>query len=117
MVNRYPTRLDGVFRALADPTRRSILARVVRSDCTVAELSRPFGISPPAISRHLRILEDAGLLRRVRTGKFHRFKLRTPPLTEVQVMLSRLTAFWEHRLDHLEAFLEDEPGKATRQDA
>ena len=93
---------------MADPTRRRILAAVVRSDCTVAELSRPFRISPPAISRHLRVLEHAGLIRRVRDGKFHRFKLQTRPILQADRLLRRLAVEWDHRLDRLEALLNAE---------
>jgi DNA-binding transcriptional ArsR family regulator len=100
--------MDDVFRALADRTRREILFRVARSNCTVAELSKPFKISAPAISRHLKILERAGILERVRTGKHHRFQLNPRPLEEVSATLKQLTAFWLHRLDALENFLAQE---------
>jgi len=105
MVNRSPPRLDRVFRALADPTRRQILTRVARADCTVAELARPFAISAPAVSRHLKILEDAGILQRERAGKYHRFRLNPRPLTDVRATLEQLTSFWLERLDYLEAYL------------
>jgi DNA-binding transcriptional ArsR family regulator len=111
MVNRRPPQLDQVFRALADPTRREILFRVARADRTVAALSEPFAISAPAVSRHLRILEDAGLLQRKRTGKHHRFHMNPRPLADVRTTLERLTAFWLQRLDALETFLDQE--KAT----
>ena len=114
MVNRSAVRLDPVFRALADPTRRRILAQVVRANCTVTELSRPFRISPPAISRHLRVLERAGLLRRVKDGKFHRFQLRPQPILQADGLLQRLAVAWERRLDRLETFLDAEI-KAARQ--
>jgi len=108
MVNRRPSQLDRVFRALADRTRREILFRVARADRTVAELSEPFAISPPAVSRHLRILEEAGLLRRRRTGKHHRFHMNPRPLAAVRTALEQLTAFWLQRLDALETFLDQE---------
>jgi DNA-binding transcriptional ArsR family regulator len=108
MVNRNPPRLNQVFRALADPTRREILFRVARADCTVAELSEPFAISPPAVSRHLKILEKAGLLQRIRIGKHHRFNMNPRPLADVRTTLEKLTAFWLQRLDGLEAFLDQE---------
>jgi DNA-binding transcriptional ArsR family regulator len=100
--------MDQVFRALADPTRREILFRVARADRTVAELSEPFAISPPAVSRHLKILEDAGILQRVRTGKHHRFHMNPRPLAEVRATLEQLTTFWLQRLDELETFLDHE---------
>ncbi len=79
MVNRSDRSLDRIFRALADPTRRRILLRVARSSCTVSELARPFSISAPAISRHLKVLEDARLVARVKSGRFHRLSVNTDP--------------------------------------
>jgi DNA-binding transcriptional ArsR family regulator len=108
MVNRKAPQVDQVFRALADETRREILFRVARADCTVAELSRPFAISGPAISRHLRILEEAGLLQRIRTGKHHHFHLNPQPIADVRSALDELTTFWLQRLDSLEQFLDAE---------
>jgi DNA-binding transcriptional ArsR family regulator len=108
MVKQKAAAIDDVFRALADRTRREILFRVARADCTVAELSKPFKISAPAISRHLRVLEHAGILQRVRTGKHHRFQLNPRPLDEVRTTLEQLTTFWLQRLDALENFLAEE---------
>src|SRR5215468_5114966 len=108
MVKQKAPEMDDVFRALADRTRREILFRVARADCTVAELSKPFKISAPAISRHLRVLEQAGILQRVRTGKHHRFHLNPRPLAEVRSTLEQLTIFWLQRLDALEKFLAQE---------
>jgi DNA-binding transcriptional ArsR family regulator len=105
MVNQNVPDTDDVFRALADRTRREILFRVARADCTVAELAKPFKISAPAISRHLRVLEHAGILQRVRAGKHHRFHLNPRPLAEVRTTLEQLTMFWLQRLDALENFL------------
>ena len=112
MVKRKIADVDDVFRALADRTRREILFRVARADCTVAELSQPFRISAPAISRHLRVLEHAGILKRVRTGKHHRFHLNPRPLAEVSATLKQLTNFWLQRLDALENFLAQEKSAA-----
>jgi DNA-binding transcriptional ArsR family regulator len=108
MVKHRAPQVDDVFRALADRTRREILFRVARADCTVAELSKPFKISAPAISRHLKVLERAGILQRVRTGKHHRFHLDPRPLAEVRSTLEQLTTFWLQRLDALENFLAQE---------
>jgi DNA-binding transcriptional ArsR family regulator len=105
MVKHHAPGVDDVFRALADRTRREILFRVARADCTVAELSKPFKISAPAISRHLKILERAGILQRVRAGKHHRFHLNPHPLAQVSATLQQLTTFWLQRLDALENFL------------
>jgi len=115
MVKYTAPELDDVFRALADRTRREILLRVARTDCTVAELSKPFKMSAPAISRHLRILEHAGILQRVRTGKHHRFHLNPRPLAEVRSTLQQLTIFWLQRLDALETFLAEEKSAAKQQ--
>jgi predicted transcriptional regulator len=108
MVKQKVPEMDDVFRALADRTRREILFRVARADCTVAELSKPFKISAPAISRHLRVLEHAGILQRVRAGRHHRFHLIPRPLAEVRALLEQLTTFWLQRLDALENFLAQE---------
>jgi len=113
MVNRDSAPLDRVFRALADPVRRRLLARVARSSCTVSELARPFAISAPAISRHLKVLERARVLERVKTGKFHRFRVNPGPLTQAQKVLQQLTDFWNRRLDHLEDFLQKEIDRAN----
>lgn len=77
MVNCNDRNLDRIFQALADPTRRRILLRVARSSCTVAEIAKPFSISAPAISRHLKVLEDANMLVRVKSGKYHRISVNT----------------------------------------
>lgn len=108
MAMRKVPDVDNVFRALADRTRREILFRVARANCTVAELSKPFNISAPAISRHLKVLERAGILQRVRVGKHHRFHLNPRPLAEVRATLEQLTGFWLERLDALENFLAHE---------
>src|SRR4029434_7491178 len=108
MFKRNASDMDDVFRALADPTRREILFRVARADSTVAELSKPFKISAPAISRHLKVLERAGILQRVRTGKHHRFHLNPRPLAVVRATLEQLTTFWLQRLDTLGDFLAQE---------
>ena len=113
MVKPNPRSTDRVFRALADSTRRKILFLVARSDCTVAELAQPFDISAPAVSRHLRILEEAGLLQRHRAGKHHRFHLIPHPLTAVRAALDKLTISWLHRLDALGHLLAAEQ-TATR---
>ena len=112
MVKRRRLETDRVFRALADSTRREILFRVARSDCTVAELAEPFDLSAPAISRHLKVLESAGLLRRIRQGKHHHFHLQPQPLTDARTTLERLAAFWLQRLDELEDYLDAEQAAA-----
>jgi DNA-binding transcriptional ArsR family regulator len=108
MMKRSSPDLDRVFHALADATRRRILSQVARSDCTVSELSRPFSLSPAAISKHLKVLEGAGILHRVKTGKFHRFRLDTGSFTKAQQVMDELTTFWQQRIDQLENYLDRE---------
>jgi DNA-binding transcriptional ArsR family regulator len=113
MVNCKAANLDRVFRALADPTRRRILLHVARSGCTVRELAKPFLISGPAISRHLKVLEQARMIKRVKTGKFHRFRVNTGPLVQAQAVLQQLSDFWQRRLNNPEEFLQNEIGKTN----
>jgi DNA-binding transcriptional ArsR family regulator len=113
MVNRKETNLDRIFRALSDPTRRRILLRVAKSNRTVAELAEPFAISAPAISRHLKVLERARLIERVKAGKFRRFRVNTRSLGRAQEVLRQLTDFWNRRLDNLEEFLQNEIARAN----
>jgi DNA-binding transcriptional ArsR family regulator len=113
MVNRKEEHLNRVFQALADPTRRRILLRVAKSRCTVSELARPFSISAPAISRHLKVLEGAKMIERVKAGKFHRFRVNPGPLGQAQQLLQQLTDFWRRRLDNLDDFLHNEIGKTN----
>jgi DNA-binding transcriptional ArsR family regulator len=98
--------LDLVFGALADPTRRSLLSRLAEGPATVTELAKPFAVSLPAISRHLKVLESAGLLRRERDGKWHRIALDSRPLEPAIAFLARHRAMWEGNLDQLASYLE-----------
>ena len=97
--------LDAIFSALADPTRRSILARLSEGEATVGELAEPFDISPPAISRHLRILEEAGLVAREKEGRVHRIRLIADPIGDALTWMVRTGRFWEEQIDSLERFL------------
>lgn len=100
------------FAALADPTRRSILSRLAEGEATVAEIAEPFPLSLPAISRHLKVLEHAGLIVRSRDAQWRRSRLDTQPLDEaVDWMLSRKRT-WEARMDRLEAHLTNEGERA-----
>lgn len=108
-----PAALDRVFAALADPTRRAILAQLAQGEATVAELNEPFGISQPAISKHLRVLEDAGLVRQAKDGpRRPRTLVLGGPLEDVERWLAPFRAQWEQRLDRMAAFVEKK--KATR---
>ena len=97
--------LDAVFGALADPTRRAILTRLAQGDATVAELAAPFSVSQPAISRHLKVLEKAGLISRRRRRTARLSHLEAEPLREATAWLARYHAFWDERYDQLDALL------------
>ncbi len=97
--------LNSVFGALADPTRRAILARLTNGDATVAELAAPFNVSQPAISRHLKVLERAGLISRRRRATARLSHLEAEPLREATAWLARYQAYWDERYDELDALL------------
>ena len=100
-----PDRFDAVFAALSDPTRRSIVRRLADGEATVLELAEPFPISLPAISRHLKVLERAGLISRGRDGQRRPCQLRPEPLVEIAAWAEHTRAAWEQRLDRLDAHL------------
>lgn len=99
--------LDRTFAALADPTRRAILKRLAAGEATVQELARPFPMSQPAISKHLNVLERAGLIVRGRRAQWRPAELRAEPLKEVAGWLEDYRRLWEGRLDRLDAFLRE----------
>ena len=108
--------LSAVFGALADPTRRAILARLTESDLTVAELAAPFPVSQPAISRHLKVLEGAGLISRTRRATARLSHLEADSLRDVTAWLARYQAYWDEsyeRLDALVAALIADPSNRT----
>jgi DNA-binding transcriptional ArsR family regulator len=98
-------RLSLTFAAIADPTRRSILTRLAEGEATVNELAEPFSVSMPAISRHLRVLERAGLIIQTREAQWRRNRLQTDPLDEAEEWIQTRKRTWEARLDRLEAYL------------
>lgn len=108
--------LDLTFGALADPTRREILSRLAVGDATVGELAAPFEISRPAISKHLRVLERAGLIHRTRDGRVRRCGLEAAPMREAAEWVERYREFWEDRLDALAAYLENNGTEQTRKE-
>lgn len=114
--------LDTVFAALADPTRRAILARLARGDATVNELARPFAISQPAISKHLKVLERAGLVSRGRRAQSRPCRLRAKPMAQAVDWLEKYRRFWQGNFKRLDALLEElkaaetKPGKKGKQD-
>ncbi|MFI5299899.1 MAG: ArsR/SmtB family transcription factor [Polyangiales bacterium] len=101
------THLDTTFAALADPTRRAILARLARGEASVTELAAPFDMSLPAISKHLRVLERAGLVSRGRDAQRRPCRLRSQPMKEATAWLERYRRFWDARLDRLDEYLRD----------
>jgi DNA-binding transcriptional ArsR family regulator len=105
--------LNSVFAALADPTRRAMLGRLAQGERTVSELARPFPISLPAISKHLKVLERAGLIERRIEGRKHHCRLKPQPLLDAGEWLQACRAYWEARLDALEDYLlRSRPGRA-----
>jgi DNA-binding transcriptional ArsR family regulator len=111
MVNYQPRSLDVTFAALADPTRRAILARLARGASPVTRLAAPFAVSLPAVSKHLRVLEEAGLLAREVEGRVHRCRLVARPLRDAAAFLTRYRRFWEGQLDALADYLRAPGGK------
>lgn len=109
------TVLDRTFAALADPTRRAILRRLAQGDTTVSELAGPFAVSLPAISKHLRVLERAGLLQRCKDGRVRRCRLDAAPLRLADGWLEYYRHFWAGQLDALAEYLEN-PDHAARPD-
>ena len=97
--------LDRTFAALADPTRRAILARLASGQASVTELAAPFSMSLPAVSKHLKVLERAGLVARARRAQWRPAELQAEPLHEVADWLADYRRFWEERLDRLDEYL------------
>ena len=108
MVKYKEVELDRAFGALAHPIRRGILARLATGEATVSELAKPFKVSAPAISKHMRILEDAGLLSRRKQGREHRCKMEAARMKAAECWLEHYRRFWEGRLDALELYLKEE---------
>lgn len=107
MVNYNQRRLDLAFGALAHPIRRGILARLSAGEATIAELAKPFKVSAPAITRHMRVLEKAGLLSRKKEGREHRCRLEQKRMKEAELWIESHRKFWNDRLDSLERYLKE----------
>ena len=101
--------LDLAFGALAHPIRRGILARLSAGEATIAELAKPFKVSAPAITRHMRILEEAGLLSRKKQGREHHCRLEQKRLRQAEAWIEDHRKFWNERLDALERYLKENP--------
>jgi DNA-binding transcriptional ArsR family regulator len=104
-------RLDRTFGALADPTRRAILARLAKGEASVTELAEPFEMSLPAVSKHLKVLERAGLVSRGRERQWRPARLRATPLQEVAEWTDPYRRFWEERYDRLDEYLNELQGR------
>ena len=104
-------RLDRTFGALADPTRRAIHARLAEGEASVTELAQPFEMSLPAVSKHLKVLEHAGLVSRGRTRQWRPAALRAAPLKEVADWTDRYRRFWDERYDRLDGYLDELQGR------
>ena len=100
-------RLDVTFSALADPTRRAILARLAKGEASVTELARPFDVTLPAISKHLKVLERAGLIERGREAQWRPCRLKAAPLKDAAAWVDRYRRFWEERFDCLDEYLTE----------
>jgi DNA-binding transcriptional ArsR family regulator len=114
-----PARLDATFAALADPTRRAILARLAQGEASVLQLAQPFAMSQPAISKHLKVLERAGLISQGRDAQRRPRRLEARPLAEATAWLERYRRFWEGRFQQLDALLDElqakrPPRKSTK---
>jgi len=99
--------LSSTFSALADPTRRAILARLTTGECTVNELAEPFNVTLPAITKHLKVLENAGLIERSRQAQYRPCKLNPEPLKAANSYIETYRQFWEESFDRLDAYLKE----------
>ena len=106
MVEYSPDLLDRTFGALADPTRRRILGQLAEGEACVTEIARPYSISLAAVSKHLIVLEKAGLIKRHKKGRVHSLELQAGPMKEAQAWLDQYRKFWTANLDGFEKYLE-----------
>ncbi len=116
MVKCPPRLLNRTFAALADPTRRRILEHLAHGDRCVTDLARPHRMSLPAVSKHLRVLERAGLIRRQRCGRVHQLKLEATPMKEAQQWIEKYRRFWEQNLDRLDNYLKQLQAREEKHD-
>jgi DNA-binding transcriptional ArsR family regulator len=110
---RSPDRLSVVFAALADPTRRAILARLASGEASVTELAEPFNMSLPGISKHLKVLQRAGLIEQGRQAQWRPCRLQAAPLRDVSDWVDRYRQFWDERFDRLSEYLREVQAKET----
>src|SRR5262247_3687811 len=109
-----PDRLSATFAALADPTRRAILARLASGEASVTELAEPFDMSLPAVSKHLKVLERAGLIARGREAQWRPCTLQAGPLKDIASWIEQYRRFWEQSFDRLDEYLKELQGKAKK---
>jgi len=114
MVNYQFDSLDATFAALADPTRRRMLESLSHQQMRVTDLAEPFAMSLPAVSKHLRVLEKAGLLKRRRLGREHHLELEPAPMKKAHLWIERYRKFWEGSLDSLANYLENNQPKKPK---
>jgi DNA-binding transcriptional ArsR family regulator len=114
MVKYTPRLLNRTFAALADPTRRRILEQLAHGDRCVTELARPHSMSLPAVSKHLRVLENAGLIQRRRSGRVHTLKLEAAPMKQAKEWIEEYRRFWEESFDRLDEYLQELQAKEKR---
>jgi DNA-binding transcriptional ArsR family regulator len=114
MVESYPHRLDTVFQALADPTRRGMLASLALGEKSIGELAAPYEMSFAGASKHVKVLEHAGLLSRRKAGRSHLCRLKAQPLADAERWLRQWEKFWTIRLDRLEALIERDKHKEKK---
>ena len=111
LLNRMVERLDATFHALADPTRRGMLANLARGEKSIGELAEPFAMSFAGAAKHVRVLEDAGLVARRKVGRMQMCRLRPEPLAQADRWLRQWEHFWTGRLDRLDALIQAEKTK------
>ncbi|MGB7464007.1 MAG: metalloregulator ArsR/SmtB family transcription factor [Candidatus Acidiferrum sp.] len=111
---KYSPALDSTFGALADPTRRAILATLMLGQASITELAKPHRMSLPAVMKHVRVLEEAGLVSQKKIGRTRRCQLAAQPLKEAEQWLSQYRAFWEGTFDSLARYLSQEENKEDK---
>jgi DNA-binding transcriptional ArsR family regulator len=112
LMAQYHTHLDGIFQALADPTRRAVIGRLGRGPASVGELAQPFAMALPSFMKHIHVLEESGLIRSHKIGRVRTCEIDTVRLAAVDTWLGEQRAIWEGRTDRLEKFVaEDKDGK------
>jgi DNA-binding transcriptional ArsR family regulator len=104
-MDKYPEHLDGIFQALADPTRRSVLRRLGKGPASVSELARPFGMALPSFLKHVRVLEESGWIQTRKAGRVRTCTIEKKPIAAVEAWLAAQRALWEGRTDRMERFV------------